>query len=132
VGFEILDGDAIAYDILPRSVTDTADTPATYMISTSLRFIRDEAALRGSAFEVTLGRLDPIVTDAGLGEGSFGWSYRAPGGEVLIAGSRRCWVILQLPGGLRALHVRAASLFRAVGKRGGQSEPCGFTVELPR
>lgn len=131
VGFEILDEDAIAYDILPRSVTDAADTPAIYTISTSLRFTRDEAALRGSAFEVTLDRLEPIVTDAGLGEGSFGWSYQAPSGGILKAGGRRCWVILQVPGRLRALRVRAASLFRSDGPRGGQSEPCGFTVELP-
>jgi hypothetical protein len=132
VGFELLDDEASAYDILPRSVTDPSDTPATYTISTSLRFTQGEAPLRGSAYEIALGPLEPIVLDAGLGEGSFGWSYQAPAGSTLKGGGRRCWVILQVPRGLSAIRIRAASLVRTAGIRGGgQSEACGFTVTLP-
>jgi hypothetical protein len=130
VGFEMLD-EACAYDILPRSVTRRQEDTTIYTISSSLRFTRAENVLRGSPYEVPLDPLEPIVTDAGLGEGSFGWSYRAPHGSALVPGVRRCWAILQIPRGLRDLRVRAVALFQADRSR-GSSEPFGFTVDLPR
>lgn len=130
VAFELTNGEATVYDLVPDEVTEPVVGPRTYTLSSALRFVTAGEALRGTAHEISFGRLAPVIRALGGGESYFGWRHEAPPGGAVPAGYRMGCAVLQVARSQDTLQVRASARWSGHGRRKGRSDAAVFSATL--
>lgn len=97
------EADVDAYDLCPQDVYGSAEVTRTYRLAPTLKFHEVEVSAGDAEWVMKYTKLYPTITVFGAGKSKFGWVYLKGLNDSVPPGSRRNWILLNVPAGLKTV-----------------------------